>query len=399
MTGAGEFVLWAAVTAGILPALWTALQIFCGLGADCRRTAPSGAGFRLVILVPAHDEEARIPATLAALTPLCGPGDRILVIADNCRDGTAAVAARAGAEVVVRCDPDSLGKGQALAFGMGTLARDAGDVLGVIDADTIPGPHALDLLARRAFRDQVPVQGCFLHSPPPAADAWAAFNCFAILVNNLVRQRGRSRLGLPAQVSGSGLFLPLDIARGIDWSSTYLAEDAELGLDLALQGHPAVFESGAFLTSPAPVGDAATLAQRSSWMAGRTCLAGRRTIGSVVEGCRCGRPRAIVAAIDLATPPTSITAGLLGAALLPLGLAHLVSMPLRLPLLAWSIAAGFFVTAVCLVWLIHGRKLLAAAELVHVPGILARQARSVISRTIRRQVHWRHYREPGRGGG
>src|SRR6201996_158626 len=60
------------------------------------------------VVVPAHDEEALLPACLAGLTEAAAVAMaerpslrvRIVVAADACRDGTAAVARRAGALVV-----------------------------------------------------------------------------------------------------------------------------------------------------------------------------------------------------------------------------------------------------------------------------------------------------------
>ena len=63
-------------------------------------TAPgSGERSRFVVLVPAHDEEAGLPATLRSLGALAYPKDRyrVVVIADRCADGTAAAARRGGA--------------------------------------------------------------------------------------------------------------------------------------------------------------------------------------------------------------------------------------------------------------------------------------------------------------
>src|SRR3546814_2979484 len=55
----------------------------------------------LAILVPAHDEADSIAPTVAALAA-AAPGARILVVADNCGDATAALAREAGADVIER---------------------------------------------------------------------------------------------------------------------------------------------------------------------------------------------------------------------------------------------------------------------------------------------------------
>ena len=53
----------------------------------------------LVALLPAHDEEASLPAALASLAGQTRPPDHVIVVADNCTDRTEEVARAAGAEV------------------------------------------------------------------------------------------------------------------------------------------------------------------------------------------------------------------------------------------------------------------------------------------------------------
>src|SRR5262245_18672164 len=55
---------------------------------------------RAAIIIPAHDEEGSIVPTLRSIGPQLLPGDRILVVADNCADRTAECAREAGASVV-----------------------------------------------------------------------------------------------------------------------------------------------------------------------------------------------------------------------------------------------------------------------------------------------------------
>ncbi|MEI4273338.1 glycosyltransferase [Klenkia sp. LSe6-5] len=60
---------------------------------------PDGPVPRIVVLIPAHDEAATITATLQALRSQTRQPDRVVVVADNCTDDTAALAAACGAEV------------------------------------------------------------------------------------------------------------------------------------------------------------------------------------------------------------------------------------------------------------------------------------------------------------
>ncbi len=70
-------------------------------------------GRRFDIIVPAHDEESEIATTVASLLAIDYPRAlyRVFVVADNCSDQTAARAAAAGAQVIVRTDAEHRGKG------------------------------------------------------------------------------------------------------------------------------------------------------------------------------------------------------------------------------------------------------------------------------------------------
>ena len=78
------------------------------------------ASRRFCVLVPAYNEEAGIGGTVQSLQALNYPPDRsrIVVLADNCTDGTARIAAAHGADVIERHDPVRRGKGWALQFGI-----------------------------------------------------------------------------------------------------------------------------------------------------------------------------------------------------------------------------------------------------------------------------------------
>src|SRR6266849_7941908 len=89
----------------------------------------------VAVLIPAHDEAKGILATLNDINPQLRPTDRLLVVADNCTDDTAAIATSAGAEVTVRSDLTKIGKGYALDWGLTHLASTPTDIVIMIDAD------------------------------------------------------------------------------------------------------------------------------------------------------------------------------------------------------------------------------------------------------------------------
>jgi hypothetical protein len=69
------------------------------------------------LIVPAHNEEGGIAVTIKSLSTVDYPAQlrRVVVVADNCTDQTAAKATEAGARVLVRQNAQLRGKGYALA--------------------------------------------------------------------------------------------------------------------------------------------------------------------------------------------------------------------------------------------------------------------------------------------
>ncbi|MGP3770641.1 glycosyltransferase family 2 protein [Streptomyces sp. SDT5-1] len=96
----------------------------------------------LVALIPAHNEQDRIVATLAGLYRQTVRPDRIVVVADNCTDRTARIAAYCGAEVFEPTDNKDK-KAGALNQAMAPLIADLADedLVLVQDADTVLNPE------------------------------------------------------------------------------------------------------------------------------------------------------------------------------------------------------------------------------------------------------------------
>lgn len=98
---------------------------------------------RVLVIVPAHDEEASLPATLAELRALA-PGHDVLVVDDGSRDGTGRVAREAGVNVVRH--PVNLGVGGALQTGFRWAFEHGYDVGVQLDADGQHDPAYLPAL-------------------------------------------------------------------------------------------------------------------------------------------------------------------------------------------------------------------------------------------------------------
>jgi dolichyl-phosphate beta-glucosyltransferase len=112
---------------------------------------------KLSILIPAYNEEDRLPATLAAYLAWFGgryPGEfEIIVVVNGSTDRTAEVArelARGQPMVRVIVEPGKIGKGGAILRGM-DAAR--GALIGFVDADGATPPEAFEALVQAVEGD------------------------------------------------------------------------------------------------------------------------------------------------------------------------------------------------------------------------------------------------------
>jgi cellulose synthase/poly-beta-1,6-N-acetylglucosamine synthase-like glycosyltransferase len=122
---------------------------------------------RVVVLIPAHNEEASIGATLQSVAAQKLRPDTVLVVADNCTDQTATVAAEHGADVMLTVGNTGKKAGalnQALATILPQL--DDRDIVLVMDADTVIAPEFLVIAdAELAKPDVGAVGGVFYGKP------------------------------------------------------------------------------------------------------------------------------------------------------------------------------------------------------------------------------------------
>jgi cellulose synthase/poly-beta-1,6-N-acetylglucosamine synthase-like glycosyltransferase len=365
-----------------VPTTMFALECLAGMGSS-KRTAP----FRhdrptLAVLVPAHDEEGGIGKTLASVTAQLRDGDRLVVVADNCCDGTARVARAFGAEVVERVDPLLRGKGYALDAGIRHLEASPPLFVVIVDADCLLENGALDHLAAAAHESGRPVQSCYLMKASPEASVSMRVAEFAFLVKNCVRPRGLRRLGLPCQLTGSGMAFPWPVIAAADLAHGGIVEDMQLGLDLARSGYQPLFCEAAKVTSEFPTSQAGSLTQRRRWEEGHLALL-KGQIRTLLHWQTVGSLSRLGMAIDLLVPPLTLLVALTGSAAC-LAWIWALSGQSSLPLLFWSLEFLLIVLSAGFVWLVHGREALPPGMLKQVPLYVLSKLRLYPSLLLRR---------------
>ncbi|CAM3279927.1 glycosyltransferase family 2 protein [Nocardioides dubius] len=109
----------------------------------------------ITVLVPAHNEESAIGATIDSLKAQSFPPSRIVVVADNCTDATVQIARGRGVDVLETVD-NSHKKAGGLNQALRQVLPDQGDndLVMVMDADTTLDAGFLEVAARKMTDDR-----------------------------------------------------------------------------------------------------------------------------------------------------------------------------------------------------------------------------------------------------
>ena len=345
---------------------------------------PAGPRLRFDVVVPAHDEERGIAATLATVTPQLRPRDRLVVVADNCSDATADVARAAGADVFERSDDVHRGKSFAIASGVTYLAANEPDIVIVVDADCRVEAGAVDAL--RAAAVERPAQAAYVMHAPDGAPPTRRLAELLFVVRNVVRPLGLARLGAPCLLTGAGMAFPWSLIRGAPLASGSVVEDLQLAIDLAADGTPPRFCGAARVTSVFPVGEPAAAAQQTRWLWGvlRAMAQAPRLVAAAV---RHRQPSLLALAAELAVPPLTM---LFAAWTLLVALAVVVGLSAHDWRPALAAAAGLAACALAIVaaWLRFARDRVPASVVLGAPLYALPSLRAALVALTRRRQEW-----------
>ena len=265
------------------------------------------------VVVPAHDESAVIARTIESLRTIEWPAERwrLIVVADNCSDDTAQVAARAGAQVIERHDERLRAKGYALEAAFERSLREGwADAIAVVDADSVVSRNLLVAMGARVERGAAAVQAEYGVVNPDSS--WRtqlmtiALGCF-----HGVRSRARERLGLSAGIRGNGWCVTITALATARYQAVSLAEDVEFGARLALAGLRVVYAPEAIVRGEMASTAVAAGPQRRRWEGGRFALI--RSLVPPLLSTAIRRRDGVCAdvAFDLLFPPLSYIVGLI----------------------------------------------------------------------------------------
>jgi cellulose synthase/poly-beta-1,6-N-acetylglucosamine synthase-like glycosyltransferase len=308
----------------------------------------------LSAIIPAHNEGDGILTTIQDIRTQLGPRDRLLVVAHNCQDNTAAIAGAAGAEVIELTDPTKVGKGYALDYAIRHLSQEPPDIVISIDADCHVGDGAIDHLARTCRATGHPVQALDLMVAPGGAPIQYQVAEFAWRVKNWVRPLGYKALGLPCNLMGTGMAFPWQLIHSAKLAHGSLVEDLALGLDLAKAGSPALFCPLACVTSLFPSSAEGSKNQRRRWEEGHIRLIFSAVPRLIWDSVLAKNFNLLALAFDALIPPLSLLTMLIGALFLITGSAALAGMSVAPFYLSASSLVAFTLT-IAISWWRFGR--------------------------------------------
>ncbi|WP_431099891.1 glycosyltransferase family 2 protein [Roseateles noduli] len=376
----------------LTPAALVLWQVLLALLPDRRELPAFERPPRIAVVMPAHNEGRGLRPTLMQALAQLGPSDRIVVVADNCSDDTAAQAREFDVTVVERTHATERGKGYALDFGVRALERisletgQAPDVVIVLDADCTLGPQLLTRIAAVAHATGRPVQATYLMSA--ANDGLKARVAeFAMRVKNLVRPRGMHQVGLPCGLYGTGMAFPWDVAVQAPLASGHLAEDMQLGVRLAQLGAPPLLCEDARVTSVFANSSEGEASQRTRWEHGHLAMLVGEGPRLLWQSMRPGRGAQLLQVMDMLVPPLALLGMLLvGWTLVQLLLALVLGW--TAPFVLSLLGLGALLLAIVLAQHRWAADILTLGELARAPFILLAKIPLYLRFIVKRQVDW-----------
>lgn len=308
------------------------------LGWALVRKRPPGRGAttvppqRLLVLIPAHNEELLIGDCVRSVMALRYPPAQlsVVVIADNCTDRTAALARAAGARCLEREDRKFPGKPRAIAWALERSRLSDYDAVAIIDADTVVDRDFVTELNGLAPLRAKAVQGFFDLSNPDETPLTRMSAVLAAATHQFAYPlKGRAGLNVP--LVGNGMVIGTDVLGRYGWHAFSICEDWEMFALLTERGVAIEPAPRARILSQEARSLQQSSTQRQRWTAGKLTVLAR--VGPrILRSRHIGLRQKLDALAELAAPGPGLHLGLV----VLLGLTCLLLHP---PAWTWLLGA------------------------------------------------------------
>jgi cellulose synthase/poly-beta-1,6-N-acetylglucosamine synthase-like glycosyltransferase len=274
--------------------------------------APAPPRSRFAVLVPAHNEEKLLPRLLQSLAAVEYPRQLydVHVVADNCTDRTAALAAAAGATVHERRNERLRGKGYALQWLVARL-RQAGmqyDAYAIVDADSILSANFLAVMNNHLARGHQAIQS---HDGVlNGDDSWVSgLSYVALALFNHLRPRGKEALGFSVGLRGNGMCFASAVIERFGWETFGLAEDHAYHLQLVSAGIRVRYAAEASALAEQPTSLQQAYSQSLRWERSRLPMLLTSGPHLLLQAIRRRDPGPLDTLAEQFVPPLSLLAG------------------------------------------------------------------------------------------
>lgn len=231
-------------------------------------------GRRYAVLIAARNEEAVIEYLLDSIRRQSYPAELVdaYVVADNCTDRTAEVAAEKGAFVYRRHNTEKIGKGYALEFLIEHIHEKVGkdhyDAFFVIDADNLLEEDFI-LQMDRCCAAGNKIATSYRNSKNYGTNWITSGYALWFLREARYLNNPRLALGNSCAVSGTGFMVHKDVInRQGGWRHFLLTEDIEFTVDSVLHGEKIAYCGDAVLYDEQPSTFSQSWRQRLRWSRG-----------------------------------------------------------------------------------------------------------------------------------
>ena len=267
---------------------------------------------QFLVLIPAHNEEVGIASTLESLRNVDYPSDyyQVLVIADRCTDGTAAIARSAGAKCFERFEGQP-GKGTAIAWGIQEAknTQTAFDAVVIVDADTL-ADQALLSAFNVQFQAGRQLQQGYNYISNPWTSPFTRIMAVTGVLRNGRYYAGKTAIGLQGMLTGTGMCLGAGILERHGWTAFSVGEDWEFSVELLLGGETIYFNPLAKTFAKESQNFKQASHQRLRWASGRYAVMGSKVWALIRQGIRTPSFSLIDSAVTLVAPNYSSQASL-----------------------------------------------------------------------------------------
>lgn len=229
---------------------------------------------RFAVVIPAHDEELLISRLLKSIKAQNYPAELFdaVVIADNCTDKTASVAAENGAVVLERFDDTLKGKGHAIKWAIENIDIRSYDAVFIIDADSVMSETVLKELDQILQRGETVIQ-CYNGVANPDDSWFTRLLDVSRTIGNEIYHPAKIKLGLSSYLMGNGMCFSSRLLTSYGWDAFTVGEDWEYYARLIQDGEKIAFASRARVYHQESSSIKQATSQRMRWSSGRFAVA------------------------------------------------------------------------------------------------------------------------------